>query len=104
VSEVGGWVWPSNVEPLLRWVSLYVGYSFDLTDWQAVEAALPATDADAADGWYDYPLAGTPPVQVNLAQNVGALPVMVRVVGEMDPVLEARIDTLVSVLADVEQG
>ncbi len=101
VAEVGGWVWPSNVEPLLRWVSLFVGYSFDDSDWQALEAALPSTDAEAADGWYDYPLMGTPPVQVYLARNVGASPVMVRVVGTMDPVLEARIDTLVSVLADV---
>lgn len=78
-----------------------MGYSFDQTDWQAIETALPTTDADTADGWYEYPLTGTPPLTVSLARTVDALPVMVRVVGEMDQVLEARIDTLVSVLAEV---
>jgi hypothetical protein len=101
VTEVDGWVWQGNVEPLLRWVSHYVGYSFDQTDWQAVQVALPSTNADTADGWYEYPLVGTPPLTVSLARNVDALPVMVRIVGEMHQVLEARIDTLVSVLAEV---
>ena len=102
MTEVGGWVWPGNVKPLLRWISFYVGYSFDDSDWQTIEAALSTTDSEAADGWYDYPLQGTVPLQVYLAQEVGASPVMVRVVGTMDPGLETRIDTLIRVLADVE--
>ncbi|HVE73996.1 MAG TPA: hypothetical protein VNA30_02760 [Mycobacteriales bacterium] len=104
MTTVAGWVWPSNVEPLLRSVSHYVGYSFDDTDWQAIAAALPETDDERPDGWYDYPLAGEPPLRVHLACCVGAAPVMVRVVGPMDAVLEARVDTLVSVLAEVRAG
>ena len=101
MNEVGGWVWPSNVEPLLRWLSHYVGYAFDDWDWQAVANALPATDDEAAGGWFDYPLEGQPPLRVHLANSVGAAPVMVRVVGEMDPVLTARISTLLDVFSDI---
>jgi hypothetical protein len=39
---------------------------------------------------------------VRLARNVGADPVEVSVTGPMGVVLEARIDTLISVLATVE--
>jgi hypothetical protein len=98
---VAGWVRSENVSALMTWLSFFVGYAYDDSDWQAVEAALPGTDADNASGWYDYPLVGTPPLTVWLAQNVGADPVSVRVEGDMDVVLAARVDTLVSVLADV---
>lgn len=102
--EVGGWVWPANVERLLFWASHYVGYRFDDLDWQAVESALPATDDKGENGWYEYPLVGVPPLRVHLAQCVGAAPVMVRVAGDMDDVLAARFSTLLDVFADVEQG
>jgi hypothetical protein len=68
--EVGGWVWPSNVERLLFWASHYVDYKFDDLDWRAVETALPTTDDDCEDGWYEYPLVGEPPLCVRLAQAV----------------------------------
>ncbi len=48
--EVAGWVWSCNVRPALAWMAFYVGYRFDATDWQAVEAALLSTAADAHDG------------------------------------------------------
>ncbi len=88
----------------MTWASHYVSYKFDDSDWQAVEAALPATDDEREDGWYEYPLCGVPPLRVLLAQAVGAPPVMVRVSGDMDDVLAARISTLLGVFADVEQG
>jgi hypothetical protein len=102
--QVAGWVWPSNVKPLLSMTSHYIGYRFDDWDWQAIAAALPATDDDREDGWYEYPLVGVPPLRVRLAQAVGAVPVMVTVAGQMDEVLAARISTLLDVLAEVEHG
>lgn len=102
--EVSGWVWPSNVERLLSWASRYVGYAFDDSDWQAVETALPTTDDEREDGWFEYPLVGAPPLRVHLAQAVGAAPVSVRVAGDMDHLLAARIETLLDVLADVRHG
>ena len=99
--RVSGWVWPSNVRQLFTWLSLYVGYAFDESDWQAIETALPDTDNEAENGWYNYPIAGVPPLRVSVARSGDADPVMVNVSGDMDAVLEARIDTLVSVMADV---
>jgi hypothetical protein len=99
--QVDGWVWPENVQPMLRLLSGYIGYAFDDSDWQAVEAALPETDADDHDAWYAYPLLGSPPLTVALAQNVGAEPVAVRVSGARDAVLSARISTVLDALADM---
>jgi hypothetical protein len=99
--EVGGWVLPGNVRALFSWLSLFVSYDFDDSDWQAIEQALPHTDDKAEGGWYDYPLVGLPVLRVQVAQCVGADPVMVRVTGDMDAVLHARVDTLISVMADI---
>ena len=85
---------------LFQWISFYVDYNFDDTDWEAVAATIPETDHEVEGGWYEYPLMGTPPLMVSAAQSVGADPVMVRIRGEMDAVLHARLDTLVSVLED----
>ncbi len=99
---MGGWVWPSNVERLLFWASHYVGYRFDHLDSQAVKTALPATDDEREDGWFEYPLVGAPALRVRLAQSLGAEPVIVRVIGELDDRLAARIETLLDVLSDVQ--
>lgn len=99
--EVAGWVLPGNVRTLMTWLAHYVGYAYDDSDWQALEMALSATDAETAEGWYDYPLAGSPVLTVSLAQTPGDSPVSVRVTGRIDAVLAARVDTLLSVLADV---
>jgi hypothetical protein len=102
--EVVGWILPGNVRTLMFWVAYYVGYSFEDTDWAAVEAELPATNSDQASGWYDYPVIGSPPLRVWLAQAPGDTLVSVRVAGDMDPVLEARFETLIHLLQDVELG
>jgi hypothetical protein len=94
-------VWPSNVRVLMTYLSLFIGYQFDDSDWLAIELALPDTDAAAPDGSYEYPLVGRPQLVVRLARNAGADPVAVTVTGPMDPVLEARVDTLIAVLAEV---
>jgi len=85
----------------MTYLSMFIGYEFDDSDWLAIEMALPQTDTDAADGFYEYPLVGGSQLVVRLARNVGADPVNVTVTGPMDPVLEARVDTLLAVLAEV---
>jgi hypothetical protein len=99
--DVGGWILPANVRTLMFWTAHYVGYSFDESDWQAVRAALPMTNAEQASGWYDYPLIGSPALTVWLAQVPGDSSVSVRVTGLMDEVLAARFETLIHVLQDV---
>jgi hypothetical protein len=102
IGEVGGWILPGNVRTLMFWLSHYVGYSFDDNDLATVEAALPKTNSQQATGWYDYPLIGSPALQVWLALTPGDTPVSVRVTGELNPVLAARFETLIHVLQDVE--
>jgi hypothetical protein len=99
---VDGWVWPSTVHTMMVFLSSFVDYGFGYSDWDAVRFGLEATDADRTDGFYEYPLVGNPVLTVRLARNVGADPVNVSVTGRMGVVLEARIDTLISVLASVE--
>jgi|HubBroStandDraft_1064217.scaffolds.fasta_scaffold337671_2 hypothetical protein len=101
-AEVGGWILPGNVHTLMFWIAHYVGYSFDDSEWQAVQAALPGTDAEKDSGWYDYPLLGEPALTVWLAENPGDTPVSVRVTGDMDAVLAARVETVIHVLQDVD--
>ena len=99
---VGGWVWPSTVRTMMVFLSSFVDYGFGYSDWDAVRFGLEGTDADRTDCFYEYPLIGSPVLTVRLARNVGADPVNVSVTGPMDVVLEARIETLISVLATVE--
>jgi hypothetical protein len=100
--EVGGWILPGNVRTFMFWIAHYVGYSFDDNDWESVQAALPATHAERATGWYDYPLIGWPSLKVWLAEAPGDTSVSVRVTGGMDEVLAARFETLIHVLQDVD--
>jgi hypothetical protein len=72
--EVAGWVWDTNVRKLMEYLSLWTAYDFDESDWQAIETALPNTDADASNGWYEYPLGGCPGLSVQLASNPGRWP------------------------------
>jgi hypothetical protein len=104
IGEVGGWILPGNLRTLMFWVAHYVGYSFDDSDWAAVQAALPATNSEQASGWYDYPLLGSPPLRVWLANTPGDTPVSVRVTGDLGLILSARFETLIHVLQDVELG
>ena len=104
IGEIGGWIMPGNLRSLMFWLAYYVGYSFDESDWEAVQAALPATNSEQASGWYDHPVLGSPPLRVWLARTPGDTPVSVRVTGELDLILSARFETLIHVLQDVELG
>ncbi|WP_143590151.1 hypothetical protein [Thermoactinospora rubra] len=53
-------------------VASLVGYEFDDLDWLAVETALPGTDDEQEERWYDYPLVGsTARLDLKLARSVG---------------------------------
>ena len=98
MADIGGWVRHEDVRRFLEYVSLWIGYDFGPLDWQTVETALLTTDAEREDGWYDHPLLGEPPLVVWIAQNVGDGVVSVRVVGAVDAVLAARIETAIDLL------
>ena len=101
--QVAGWVWESNVDRLMSWLALFTGYDYKHLDATGVANGVADTDVDA-HRWYEYPLGGEPALLVRLSQQVGGSEVNVVVLGAMDPVLEARVQTLVDVLADVDTG
>src|SRR5262249_2806016 len=98
VMQVGGWVTEEHVGQLLRQISAYIGYAYDDLDEAALIGALNDTNDQAVDGWFEYPLAGTPMLVIRLAQSPGSAVVSVRVEGTMEPVLATQIQTLLDPL------
>ncbi|GIE77915.1 hypothetical protein Aph02nite_38650 [Actinoplanes philippinensis] len=98
VRSIEGWVSEDNVARFLANVSRYIGYDYGELDEIALVGALEPTDDESPDGWFDYPLAGTPPLTVSLAQAVGGSVVSVRIRGEVDPIMTARFETLLDLL------
>jgi hypothetical protein len=97
LETVAGWVWSSNVRPLVEMISVVVGYDFDESDWQAISFALPDTDDDRLDAWYSYPLVGRSRVEVGFARSVEGDEVSVKVSSVRDHVLRARLEVLLDV-------
>lgn len=87
-----------NVVRFLEHVSGYIGYRYDDLDEAALTGALELTDDESTDAWFGYPLEGVPPLMVRLAQAVGGSVVGVRVEGDIDPILTARLETLFDLL------
>jgi hypothetical protein len=98
VTLIAGWVFEDNVVRFLEHVSRYVGYAYDDHDEAALIGALEDTDDESTEHWFSYPLAGTPPLVVHLAQAVGGTVVSVRVEGDINPILAARLETLFDLL------
>lgn len=98
VPLIEGWVFEGNVVQFLEHVSRYTGYEYDELDEVALTGALDGTDDESSDGWFSYPLAGTPALVVHLAQAVGGSVVSVRLEGDVDAVLAARFETLFDLL------
>ncbi|MFI7493008.1 hypothetical protein ACIBXA_32020 [Micromonospora echinaurantiaca] len=98
VAWVDGWVTEEHVVQLLQRISAYIGYAYDDLDEAALTGALDDTNDEAVDGWFEYPLAGTPTLVVRLAQSPGSAVVSVRVEGTMDLVLATRVETLLDLL------
>jgi hypothetical protein len=95
---IEGWVAEDHVVQLLQRLSATIGYPYDDLDEAALVGALDDTDDESADAWFEYPLEGTPPLVVRLAQSPGSAVVGVRVAGVTDLVLAARVETLLDVL------
>ncbi|MEV0561004.1 hypothetical protein [Dactylosporangium sp. NPDC050588] len=85
VGCVAGSADEDHLARLLHEISLLIGYRYDDLDAAALHTAL--------DG-FEYPLAGSPPLLVRLAQPPGSPTVAVRVEGAMDLVLGARLTSL----------
>ncbi|RZT20118.1 hypothetical protein EV649_3260 [Kribbella sp. VKM Ac-2569] len=101
VAKVSGWVWSANLRTALKHISWSVGYAFDDWDWEAMETALPQTSWDPPEHWYDYPIIGDQTLTVHLAHNSGDDPVGIRVEGDLDEILAARIETIIDLLSDI---
>jgi hypothetical protein len=98
VSLIEGWVFEDDARQFLEHVSRYIGYRYDDLDEAALTGALERTDDESTDGWFSYPLPGTPSLTVSLAKAVGGNEVSVRVQGDIDPILRARLETLFDLL------
>lgn len=99
VESVSGWVWQENVIRLMRHLGRIAGDAFDYLDEQAVETGLLQTDAH--DGaWFDDPLSGVRRLDVSPARDPNAIPGAVRLAGNLDEVVPARIEVLLAVLSD----
>jgi hypothetical protein len=98
-----GWVWESNVHPLLRVLSGYVGYGFDVTDWEVISLGLEETDDQDASRWYSYELTGVAPVGLQMARCLGDGIVMLRVIGGSSDI-QIRAETLIAAYAEPDIG
>jgi hypothetical protein len=98
VPSVHGRVNEDDLVELFEHISRQIGYAYDDLDEAALNGALDQTNDESADGWFLYPLAGTPPLTVRLAQSPRSRTVSVRVEGDMDPKLAARIETVLEPL------
>jgi hypothetical protein len=85
------------VTRLCQYLAAYTHIKWDDLDQDALDGAIGRTDADAGE-WFEYPVGGKPQLLIAFANNVGSDVVDVRVSGEFDDVLAARIDTLIDVL------
>jgi hypothetical protein len=94
VARVDGRIADDHVAELLRQISAYISYAYDDLDEAALVGALEDTSDEAADNWFEYPLAGTPTLVIRLAHSRDSAMVSVRVEGAMDVVLATRIQTM----------
>ncbi|SCG38105.1 hypothetical protein GA0070614_0475 [Micromonospora coxensis] len=98
VVRIEGWVAEHHVVQLLRQISVYIGYGYDDLDEAALTGVLDDTNDESADGWFEYPLAGTPTLTIRFAQAPGSTVVSVRVEGAMNLILATRVETLLDLL------
>ncbi|GAA4935837.1 hypothetical protein [Actinoplanes utahensis] len=93
-----GWIFEENTVRFLETLSWFIGYRYDHADEDALTGALDGTDDETESAWFRYPLMGTPPLEVSLARSSGATTVSIQITGDIDPILHARIDTMLHLL------
>ncbi|MFD5482385.1 hypothetical protein [Streptomyces hawaiiensis] len=95
----GGRIFEESLRPFCESVAEFTGYDFDDLDWHAVENALPDTDVEEPDGWYDYPLSGRVPLTLLVAADPGSSVVFVRLTGEPDDRTRTQIEAALHIFS-----
>ena len=98
MASINDWIYENNLVKFMAQLSHYIGYRYDDHDEAALIGALEQTDHESTTAWFSYPLTGRPHLTVSLARAVGGSVVSVRVDGDIDPILTARIETLFDLL------
>ncbi|WP_327184816.1 hypothetical protein [Streptomyces sp. NBC_01334] len=101
-SADGHWILEANLRPFCESVAEFSGHRFDDSDWQAIENALPETDAERPDGWYDYPLSGRVPLTLLVAADPETSVVFVRLTGEAGARTKAQIEAALYIFSTYE--
>jgi hypothetical protein len=90
----GSWIWHSSLRRFLELVSSYVDYSFDESDWLAIEAGLDALTGE--NQAFDYPIIGRQELSVSLSTDPNSgYEISVKITGRPDRLLGARISGLI---------
>ncbi|MFC5005086.1 hypothetical protein ACFPIJ_45550 [Dactylosporangium cerinum] len=89
IGHVAGRVAEDRLVWLLQQVGRCIGYAYDDLDEAALTGAL-----DDVGAWFEYPLAGNPPLLVHLTRAQPSDTIDVRLEGAMDLVLASRIKDL----------
>ena len=63
-----GWIWENNLLAFLLILSNIGSYTFDQSDWEAIDYGLVGT-SDEDDVWFDYKLEGEMPISLRLAKD-----------------------------------
>ncbi|MEU9264017.1 hypothetical protein AB0E04_01025 [Streptomyces sp. NPDC048251] len=103
-SADGQWILEDNLRPFCESVAEFSGYRFDDSDWQAIENALPETDVERPDGWYDYPLSGRVPLTLLVAADPEASVVFVRLTGKAEARTRAQIEAALYIFSTYKAG
>ncbi len=77
-----------------------IHYDFDESDWIAIDQGYGYGRTDSERNlWFTYPLMGEPPLEIRLAQEPMAAPVMVQVMATQPPPesLAIQIDTTMTI-------
>ena len=92
------WVMPESVQARASYLSGLIGYPFDDADWIAIEFGLERSDNERGL-WFTYPLMGEPPIELALAAEPEAAPVMVRIQSaeKVETRLMIQIETTLSI-------
>jgi hypothetical protein len=90
----GNWILHSNLHRFLELVSFYVGYTFDESDWLAIQAGLDGLTSD--NQAFGYPIISRQQLTLSLSLDPDSgNEVSVTITGRPDQMLAARISGLI---------
>jgi hypothetical protein len=88
--DLKDWIFGENLRPWLEILSAVVGYDFDDTDWDAVDAGIATTDSESLR-WHEVSLGGDGAPLVKLAKEPGSAVVAVMASLPTDLVERAKL-------------